>query len=206
MPITRERRTGPPALSPREAAFVTGLSEKTINQAIDREEVHTVPARRRGDRKRMLRLADLVYLRLRNDVGRLLSPEGKRKLRQELGQSLRERRKPAAITIGALEIKVAPELKALEDKIARIEKARSMVVVDPQVRAGEPVVLGTRIPVHVLADLARQGAPPEELLEDYPALTPESLEAALLYARMYPRRGRPRRTPWKDGVVLRKGS
>lgn len=80
------------------------------------------------------------------------------------------------------------------------------MVADRQVRAGEPVVRGTRIPVHALADLASQGAPPEELLEDYPALTAESLEAALLYARMYPRRGRPRRTPWKNGTVLRKGS
>jgi uncharacterized protein (DUF433 family) len=61
-----------------------------------------------------------------------------------------------------------------------------------------PVVRGTRVPVHMLGDVAEQGASREGLLEDYPALTPKALDAALLYARMYTRRavhvGRPGRT------------
>lgn len=206
MPTTRERRTSPAGLSPREAAFATDLPEKTINQAIDRQEVQTLPSRRRDDRERMLGFSDLVYLRLRSDVGRLLSPEGKRRLRQQLGESIRNRENPAVINIGVVDVKVAPEIQVLRDRLARIERARSFVVIDPDVRAGEPVVRGTRIPVHMLADLAGQGASQEELLEDYPALSAESLDAALLYARMHPRRGRPRRTPWKNGVVVRKPS
>jgi uncharacterized protein (DUF433 family) len=201
-----ERRTSPSGLSPREAAFATGLSEKTINQAIDREEVQPLPKRRQRDRERMLGFPDLVYLRLRNEVGRLLSPEGKRKLRQRLGQDVGRRKRPEVVTIGVVDVKVGPEVEAVEQQMALIEQARSLVVTDPEVRAGEPVVRGTRIPVHMLGDLAEQGASQEELLEDYPALTPEALDAALLYARMYPRRGRPRRAPWKNGVVVRKGS
>jgi uncharacterized protein (DUF433 family) len=56
----------------------------------------------------------------------------------------------------------------------------------PDVRAGEPVVRGTRVPVHLLADLSDQGASREELLEDYPAVSPEALDAALRYARLRP--------------------
>ncbi|HEV2149793.1 MAG TPA: DUF433 domain-containing protein [Longimicrobiaceae bacterium] len=201
-----QRRSSSPGLSPREAAFATGLSEKTINQAIDREEVQLLPKRRQDERERMLGLPDLVYLRLRNDVGRLLSPEGKRKLRQQLGHCVRERQRPEVVTIGAVEVRIGPEVEAIEQNLERIEQARSFVTSDPEVRAGEPVVRGTRIPVHMLGDLAEQGASREELLEDYPALTPETLDAALLYARMYPRRGRPRRAPWKNGVVVRKAS
>jgi uncharacterized protein (DUF433 family) len=78
----------------------------------------------------------------------------------------------------------------------------SVVVSDPEIRGGEPVVRGTRIPVHTLAELARQGAPRDELLEDYPSLTPETLDAALLYARMHPERDRPRTPPWTNGLVL----
>jgi uncharacterized protein (DUF433 family) len=200
------RRSSSPGLSPREAAFATGLSEKTINQAIDREEVQLLPKRHQDERERMLGLPDLVYLLLRNDVGRLLSPEGKRRLRQELGHCVGERQRPEVVTIGAVEVRIGPEVEAIEQKLERIEQARSFVTTDPEVRAGEPVVRGTRIPVHMLGDLAEQGASPEELLEDYPALTPEALYAALLYARMYPRRGRPRRAPWKNGVVVRKAS
>ena len=201
-----QRRSSSPGLSPREAAFATGLSEKTINQAIDREEVQLLPKRRQDERERLLGLPDLVYLLLRNDVGRLLSPEGKRRLRQQLGHCVGERQRPEVVTIGAVEVRIGPEVEAIEQKLERIEQARAFVTTDPEVRAGEPVVRGTRIPVHMLGDLAEQGASPEELLEDYPALTPEALDAALLYARMYPRRGRPRRAPWKNGVVVRKAS
>ncbi|HEX2081549.1 MAG TPA: hypothetical protein VHG08_27850, partial [Longimicrobium sp.] len=107
-----EHRTRSPCLSPREAAFATGLSEKTINQAIDREEVQLLPKRRQDERERMLGLPDLVYLRLRSDVGRLLSPEGKRRLRQQLSHCVRERQRPEVITIGAVEVRIGPEIEA----------------------------------------------------------------------------------------------
>ncbi|HEX2207035.1 MAG TPA: DUF433 domain-containing protein [Longimicrobium sp.] len=203
--IEMERRMSGPGLSPREAAFVTGLSEKTINQAIDRAEVEPLPARRADDRERMLPFRELVYLRLRGQVGRLLSPEGKRKLREQLGQAgIPEH--PALVTIGALSVHIAPDVNTLRERIAEMERLWSFIAVDPNIRAGEPVIRGTRIPVHVLSDLAAQGAPLEELLEDYPALTRESLEAALAWARIYPRRGRPPRAGWKNGVVIRRGS
>ena len=79
----------------------------------------------------------------------------------------------------------------------------SIVMIDPQVCGGMPVVRGTRIAVHTLADLAGQGAPDEELLEDYPSLTAESLSAALAYARAHPRRNQPVRTPCTGGTVVR---
>ena len=201
MPVTRERRKSLASVSPREAGFVTGLSEKTISQAIDRKEVETLPARREGESERLLGFSELVYLRLRDSVGKLLSPAGRRMLREQLAEV---RGKPVEnVSLGALELAVAPEVEAVRENLALIERARSFVTVDPEVRAGEAVVRGTRISVAMLGELERQGATREELLEDYPALTPESLEAALVYARLYPRRGRPRRAPWRDGVVLR---
>ncbi len=201
-----ERRTSGPGLSPREAAFVTGLSEKTINQAIDRAEVGTLPSRREGDRERMLPFSELLYLRLRERVGSLLSPEGKRQLRQQLTEAAGKTRFPVVITLGPIVIKLGPEFRDLKERLKEVERVWTFVTVNTQVRAGEPVVRGTRIPVYMLADLSGQGAPAEELLEDYPSLTPESLEAALTFARLYPRRGRPPRAPWRDGVVIRRGS
>ena len=195
-----------PALSPREAEFVTGSSRKAIQQAIDRKEVRTLPSREGGTRERLLAYPDLLYLRLRGKVGRLLSAQGKRKLRQKLGAAGTEMRNRGAITVDELEISVAPDVKQLKERLARVEGVRLHVVSDPAVRGGEPVVAGTRVPVHMLAELGAQGATREELLQDYPSLTPESLEAALLYARMYPRRGRPRRAPWANGVVVSRPS
>lgn len=203
---TMERRVARPGLSPREAAVVTGLSEKTIQQAIDRQEVRPLPARREGDRERTLDAAALLYLRMRKEVGRLLSPEGKRRLLEKLNRAFEDGEKPRAVDIGPVRVDVGPEAARLDAALARLDDARARVHTDPAVRAGEPVVRGTRVPVHLLADLAAQGATREELLEDYPSLTPADLDAALLFARVYPRRGRPRRAPWKDGVVVRKAS
>jgi uncharacterized protein (DUF433 family) len=206
MPFDFDRRTSGRALSPREAAFVTEVSEKIINQAIDRAEVETLPARRAEDRERMLAFPDLVYLRLRSHVGSLLSAEGKRRLRHEL-QTAGGLRHSDVISIGPINVHIAGEVGALRERLKEMERLWSFVTIDPEVRAGEPVVRGTRIAVHTLADLAAQGAPRDELLEDYPSLSSESLDAALAWARMYPRRGRPPSSPpWKDGVVIRRGS
>lgn len=205
MTAIRERRAGRWAVSPREAGFVTGLSEKTINQAIDRKEVRTLPARREGESERLLGLPELVYLSVRDSVGQLLSPAGKRMLRQQL-DALQASPFPGGVTMGGLELNIEGDVEAVLERLSQVERARAFVVSDPEVRAGEPVVRDTRVPVFMLAELVEQGATREELLEDYPALTPESLEAALLHARLYPRRGRPRRAPWKDGVVLRRPS
>ena len=47
-----------------------------------------------------------------------------------------------------------------------------------------------------IAELLAQGADADELLEDYPALTREMIEAAPTLAKAYPARGRPRARPW----------
>lgn len=192
------------ALTPKEAAFVTGLSEKTIQQAIDRNEVNAIPALR-AEGERAIGYRDLVYLRLRSGAGRLLSPEGKRRLRAELEALPSGPGEWEMVSFGPIAVNLGPDARAVRERLDAMQRARDMVISSPDILAGEPVVRGTRVSVHVLAELERQGAGRRELLEDYPSLTPESLEAALLYARMYPRRGRPRSGQWTNGAVIRPG-
>jgi uncharacterized protein (DUF433 family) len=53
---------------------------------------------------------------------------------------------------------------------------------DPQVCGGEPVIKGTRVTLRtILASLA-EGAAPEEILADFPALTPEDVRAVIAFA------------------------
>lgn len=52
---------------------------------------------------------------------------------------------------------------------------------DPQVRAGEPVVEGSRIPVATVVRAHQLGLDLDEILVQLPGLTPEGLHAALLY-------------------------
>lgn len=193
----RPRSTPPstPALSPVEAAFVTGLSRKAVDQAIDRREVAPGSAPEGGARS--LGYPELVYLRLRRDVGDMLSLQARRTLYDELRKCLSLNAKTSMVKLGPVTVAVEPAVASVRRRLALLRRAQRFVVVDPEVRAGEPVVRGTRVPVYVLADLAAQGAPREELLEDYPSVTPEALDAALLYARLHPRRGRPRAAPWR---------
>jgi len=89
----------------------------------------------------------------------------------------------------------------MTERLAEATAARFAVVSDPEIRSGEPVVRGTRIPVHLLQDLVAQGATHDELLADYPSLDDQRLRLALLYAKNHPRAGRPRKRPWQTLVA-----
>ena len=53
---------------------------------------------------------------------------------------------------------------------------------DPQICGGEPVIRGTRVTIRtVLASLA-EGARIDEILEDFPTLTEEDVQAVIAFA------------------------
>lgn len=61
----------------------------------------------------------------------------------------------------------------------------SRITVDPAVLTGKPVIRGLRISVdHVIRSLAA-GTSTEELLQDYPDLEREDIQACLIYAARF---------------------
>lgn len=52
-----------------------------------------------------------------------------------------------------------------------------LIVRDPEVLCGKPTVRGTRLSVEFLLGLFADGWTHEQILDSYPALTPESLRA-----------------------------
>jgi uncharacterized protein (DUF433 family) len=56
---------------------------------------------------------------------------------------------------------------------------------------GEPFFRGTRIPVHLVASLLRDGATEEQIKVSYPRLNHQVIRLAPLYAVAYPSTGRP---------------
>jgi uncharacterized protein (DUF433 family) len=195
----RGRRGGTTRFSPAEAAFVAELPRKTVEQAIDRGEVK--PARaERGERERALDEAAVVYLRIRGEVGDLLTA----KARKEVYRALRtEEQVPSRLELGPIAVSTTEAVRAARERMNRLRRARAAVEIDPEVRGGEPIVRGTRIPVYMLADLEKAGEPRDRILEDYPALDAELLEDSLLYASLNPRRGRPLTAPWREGKPRR---
>ncbi|MBL6751009.1 MAG: DUF433 domain-containing protein [Nevskia sp.] len=57
------------------------------------------------------------------------------------------------------------------------------IATDPGVLAGKPVVKGTRLSVEFLLGLFAAGWTERQVLENYPHLTPEGLQAAFAYAQ-----------------------
>ena len=56
------------------------------------------------------------------------------------------------------------------------------ITVDPGVMLGQPVIAGTRLPVYVIIQAIAAGDGTEQLIEAYPFLTAEDIEAALEFA------------------------
>lgn len=53
---------------------------------------------------------------------------------------------------------------------------------DPEILAGRPVVRGTRLAVDFLLGLFAAGWSHQQVLESYPALTPDALRAVFAFA------------------------
>jgi uncharacterized protein (DUF433 family) len=198
---TERRQTGEVVLTPSEAAFVADVSRKTVDQAIDRGEVLPLPARKPGDPPRALGVNAVVYLRLRDEAGDLLSAKAKKQLYRTL--SVERERIPDVVEIGAVSVRAAGAAEKVRARLAQIRNVRRFVETDPDVRGGEPVVRGTRVPVYLVADMVRAGVPRDEIVAGYPSLSDQALEAAVLYARLHPRRGRPPAAPWRQGTPRR---
>ena len=56
------------------------------------------------------------------------------------------------------------------------------ITTNPEVLAGKPVVRGTRLAVDFLLGLFAAGWSLEQVLENYPQLTPEAVRAVFAYA------------------------
>ena len=59
---------------------------------------------------------------------------------------------------------------------------RTRIVVDPKVLVGKPVIKGTRISVELVIDLLGRGYTTEHVIQQYPHVTPEDVQACLAYA------------------------
>ncbi|TWB09313.1 uncharacterized protein (DUF433 family) [Nitrospirillum amazonense] len=178
----------PPLFTPAEAAVLTRLPLKAVNNAIDKKTVPTVGAR-------MLNLHGLISLSLERRLVDRFLPELRREVFNALACS---RRNVVSLEGGLLKIDLREPRRDLARALRDLRRARQLVVSDSEIMGGDPVFRGTRVPVHLVAGLSAQGESDVNVLASYPRLTPEMVRLAPIYAAAYPRRGRPRKQPWHD--------
>src|SRR6201997_1331354 len=186
--------------TPTEAAVLTGLPLKAVNNAVDRKTVAAVPGEEGG---RLLDARALVSLSIERRLSAsIATPELRRKVFDALAETPRN---VVSLEGGLIKIDLRQPRRELAASLRDLRRARRLVVSDPEILGGDPVFRDTRVPVHLIAELVAQGSKPAELIESYPRLTAEMIRLAPVYAAAYPLRGRPRKQPWRDQQPLRRG-
>ncbi len=176
--------------TPTEAAVIAEMTVQQVNKAIDSE----LPAKARPVRggRRFVTASGAACLRARKEVSGLLTGQARRRMYRIIVEG-----KTEAMLLGeVVRIDVEGIRRETAERAAQLRRLRSLVESDPETLGDRPCFKGTRIPVAQIAELLAQGADADELLEDYPALTREMIEAAPILAKAYPARGRPRSRPW----------
>jgi uncharacterized protein (DUF433 family) len=188
--------------TPTEAAVLTRLSVKAVNNAIDRKTVPTVAGNRAGYATRLLDLRALMSLALERRLADKMVPEARREVFDAVAAAPRNR---VALEGGFLTIDLREPRRELATSLRTLRRARDAITSDPDIMGGDPVFRGTRVPVHMIAALLEQGQSEAGLLHDHPRLTPEMVRLAPIYAAAYPLRGRRRAQPWQDHPPIQSG-
>lgn len=178
-----------------QAGAVSGLNPKAVQNAIDKRIVQPVASqiyRTQGDAvraaRRMLTGDDLVRLRVWYGVGGIPADR-----RQAVFTAMIDN--PRAKTVKAddlLIVDVSAARRQVADKLKILDEAERAIKRDKAVLGGEPVFVGTRVPVYSIAAMLEAGTPPQEILAGYPSLDARRLELAQIWAAAHPRRGRPK--------------
>jgi uncharacterized protein (DUF433 family) len=186
--------------TPTEAAVLTGLTLKAVNNAIDRNTVSAIPGKEGG---RLLDARALVSLSIESRLSAgIATPELRRKVFDALAEAPRN---VVSLEGGLIKIDLRQPRRELAALLRDLRRARRMVVSDLEILGGDPVFRGTRVPVHLVAELVAQGSKPPELIESYPRLTAEMIRLAPVHAAAYPLRGPKRKLPWRDQHPVRRG-
>lgn len=176
-----------------EASWVTNLSVKAVNKAIEDGAVPIRVMRAGRLRRRYVPYASLLCLQLHAEGLKRLPLRMRREVFRRV---LSEPRQKQLKYTDALIIDVRGARGKMSEKLRSLERAADLVQCDTEIMSGAPVFRGTRIPVYLVADMVGQGTPIDEIRAGYPSLTREMMEYANIYAATHPRRGRPPIQPW----------
>lgn len=180
-------------LTANEAACATGVPLRQVHRIIDTGVLGSAAVRREGSR--LVHCDGLLSLKLVHETTAIFTLDGRRRLVRYLLDH------PEAETACVDDVSV--DVRGMQEEVrkglSRLGHARETIAIDEAVLSGTPCVKGTRIPACDIAEMLANGDGVVAIRDAWPVLTVEQIEAAALYARAYPRRGRPRTPPaWRS--------
>jgi uncharacterized protein (DUF433 family) len=184
-------------LTPTEAAVVSSVEVRDINRVIDESILPKDFYRVNPDRTRRLVADACTFISFYFHTAKSLTAEERLRAIAAASPKLREEpvsklEKEWTIRQEFLTIDLTPFLKSVHQKLAELEEARALVVEDPEILGGIPVIRNTRVPVYDVAASVAAGLPMSRILAAYPGITAEMVNRAAFYATANPPRGRPR--------------
>jgi uncharacterized protein (DUF433 family) len=184
------------AYTPQEVAAMSGAPLSVIQKAVT---TGRIPARtdRRTRRRRLDDAALLAFALIQALPQEVhVSPADAYRL---INQSeLSPMDMTGDLIIGDLvRIDAGKALGPARQRMRLYERARDLIVSDPDIMGGTPVIRGTRITAQAILGRINAGDSIASILEDYPYLDQETVEAAALYAKANPPRGRPAGELWR---------
>ncbi len=175
-----------PSYTVAQAAVLTGVPQKQINQFLDRE-LHFLMTI--GPGFRAVRKEGLVCLRLNHDLSGALTVDYRLQVIKQVMSN--PRIKCVSLPGGPVTVRTDLARTAVAVQLAKWRQTKDLVAQNEEVMSGEACLKGTRLSVYQLSDLFAECGR-DEVRDTYPDVTDLELEAAVMFAEMFPRKGRPR--------------
>jgi uncharacterized protein (DUF433 family) len=173
-------------LTPTEVAALFDLDERRVRKDVEYGVFERLKSPPRFD------LAAVVYLYTVAGMSFDLGVEDRKKLYRLIVSALRGKR-PHDLELSAyVVVKLDDAVHDVEVRLGDFDKWKKKLVERADILGGEPVFPKSRLAVRQIGEMARRGAPVEEIVEDYPSLSKQDVEFAKRYVAAYPRVGRPR--------------
>lgn len=172
-------------LSPTEVAALLDLPERQVRKDIEHGVIGA------GSPPR-LSFPALVYFQALRLMELELGVEDRKKLLQKILDAMARAPTPDTVELASvLSLRIGPVVQELADKLDAFNRWKDTLVVSPDILGGEPAFPRSRLAVRRVGGLALRGESVAAIREDYPYLSEQDVEFARLYARAYPRVGRP---------------
>lgn len=186
-----------------EAAFIANLDDKSMQKLFD-EHIVPAPFVLKADGWRKYTRLAAAFAKFYFEEDQVFTTTARREVIKQLSARVLSHRFAADITslrviepidwivvIHEHQITVAKYVWDVRARQTQVDRARELIVEDPEIMGGVPTFKGTRVPVSIVADLVKAGEPWSTVREDYPSISEEMFEAAATYQAINPRRGRP---------------
>jgi uncharacterized protein (DUF433 family) len=190
----------PDTFTPAEAAVIAGVSVRDVHRMIDE---HILPDRLFDSQEsRSFKSQACVFISFYFGAADRLTAEERQRTIVLASKVADWSKTKTTVQDEFLTIDFASFSKGVEERLERLRAARDLVVADPEILSGTPVIRGTRVPVYDVAASVAAGISMERILSSYPSLKREQVELAALFAEANPQRGRPRQRELPANAVV----